>query len=149
MSKSEALPFTFINSLFSRARTRELPGNYPFAVKQGFISEFSRKWHTPAETLFSDTRNILINYVKAIIKDHFATYGRGDLHQRVLSATSLTTNGSLLTFVIICRLVVTDHIKKCCDRTLERIEWLVRLEERPFSLNEHYLGDYKGEYLSG
>jgi hypothetical protein len=39
---------------------------------------------------------------------------------------------------------MSDHIKKRCDETRERIDWLARLEERPFSLNEHYFRDYKG-----
>src|SRR5262245_39717111 len=100
---------------FSRAGTRELPGIYPFAVQETFISEFRRKWRGPADTLFRDTRTILTNYVKAIIREHFATYGRGDLHQRVLSATFFTL---ILTFCDHHRLVLTDHMKKCCDRTL-------------------------------
>lgn len=34
------------------------------------------------------------------------------------------------------------------ERAEERINWLVELENRPFSLNTHYLADYKDKFLA-
>jgi hypothetical protein len=44
--------------------------------------------------------------------------------------------------------VLTDHIKKCCERTTGQIVWLIRLEEKPFTLNEHYHCDYREKFLA-
>ena len=41
-----------------------------------------------------------------------------------------------------------DHLKSCFARTEQRINWLVDLEDTPFSLNTHYLSDYKEKFLT-
>lgn len=46
------------------------------------------------------------------------------------------------------RVILSDHIKKRCERTLAQIEWLIHLEDRPFTLNTHYLADYKDKFLT-
>jgi hypothetical protein len=33
-------------------------------------------------------------------------------------------------------------------RTQERLAWILALEDRPFSLNTHYLADYKDKFLA-
>src|ERR1700729_2021869 len=39
-------------------------------------------------------------------------------------------------------------MKICGDRTKERIDWLLDLEKRPYTLNTHYYSDYKDKFLS-
>jgi hypothetical protein len=39
-------------------------------------------------------------------------------------------------------------LKQCLERAEERIIWLLQIEEQPFSLNTHYLADYKSKFLS-
>jgi hypothetical protein len=46
------------------------------------------------------------------------------------------------------RLVLTDHIKKRCERTMEQVVWLTRLEAKPFTLNEHYHCDYRDKFMA-
>ena len=46
------------------------------------------------------------------------------------------------------RSIVHHHLKQCLERTEERITWLLRIEELPFSLNTHYLSDYRSKFLS-
>jgi hypothetical protein len=46
------------------------------------------------------------------------------------------------------RVVVMEHIKKCGDRTKEKINWLMDLENRPYTINTHYYSDYKDKFLS-
>ena len=41
-----------------------------------------------------------------------------------------------------------QHISLCLERTQERISWLLKLEDKPFSLNTHYLADYKAKFLA-
>lgn len=43
---------------------------------------------------------------------------------------------------------MTEHLKKCGDRTKERISWLLAVEKRPYTLNTHYYSDYKEKFLS-
>ncbi|KZT28391.1 hypothetical protein NEOLEDRAFT_1154609 [Neolentinus lepideus HHB14362 ss-1] len=44
--------------------------------------------------------------------------------------------------------IVSNVIKQLADRTKERIEWLLQLEEDPFTLNGHYYQDYKDKFLA-
>jgi hypothetical protein len=46
------------------------------------------------------------------------------------------------------RVIVTEHIKTCADRTKEKINWLMDLERRAFTLNTHYYSDYKDKFLA-
>ena len=46
------------------------------------------------------------------------------------------------------RTIIQQHIKHCLERTEERISWLLELEDWPFSLNTHYLSDYKDKFLA-
>lgn len=39
-------------------------------------------------------------------------------------------------------------MKKCLERAEERIKWLLELEVSPFSLNTHYLADYRAKFLA-
>lgn len=39
-------------------------------------------------------------------------------------------------------------MKRCAERAEERVEWLLSLEDQPFSLNTHYLASYKSKFLS-
>jgi hypothetical protein len=40
------------------------------------------------------------------------------------------------------------HMKHCRERAEERIKWLLELKDSPFSLNTHYLADYKDKFLA-
>jgi hypothetical protein len=41
-----------------------------------------------------------------------------------------------------------EHVRQAYGRTGEKIQWLLRLEEQPFTLNTHYLADYKNKFLA-
>ncbi|KAF8959975.1 P-loop containing nucleoside triphosphate hydrolase protein [Flammula alnicola] len=112
-----------------RARTRELPGNYPFVVQKTFIDAVIKEWHAPAKVLCKTVHTTVLEHVKGLVSKHFAEFGQGHLEQRVKS-------------------IVQQHMKRCLDRAEERIEWLLQLEDLPFSLNTHYLADYKSKFLS-
>jgi len=51
-------------------------------------------------------------------------------------------------FSFIHRSILQIHIKDCLDRAEGRISWLIELEDLPFSLNTHYLADYKSKFIS-
>jgi hypothetical protein len=46
------------------------------------------------------------------------------------------------------RVVVAEHIKTRGDRTKEKINWLMDLERRAFTLNTHNYSNYKDSFLS-
>ncbi|KAJ3565327.1 hypothetical protein NP233_g7701 [Leucocoprinus birnbaumii] len=122
----------FVDEVFQRAqcyRTRELPGNYPFVVQQSYIDECVLKWRSPARILCKNVYTTLSGYLKNMIHDHFAHFGQGMLEHRV-------------------RILIQDHLKTCLAKTEERINWLVDLEDKAFSLNTHYLTDYRSKFLA-
>ena len=46
------------------------------------------------------------------------------------------------------RTIVQQYIKCCLERTEERISWLLEIEDWPFTVNTHYLSDYKEKFLA-
>ena len=46
------------------------------------------------------------------------------------------------------RTIIQQYIKYCLERTEERISWLLEVEDWPFTLNTHYLSDYKDKFLA-
>lgn len=40
------------------------------------------------------------------------------------------------------------HVQDCMSATERMITWLLSVEERPFSLNTHYLADYREKFLA-
>ncbi|KAL0955559.1 hypothetical protein HGRIS_001798 [Hohenbuehelia grisea] len=122
----------YIDEVLERAytaRTRELPDNYPFVVRASFINEITREWRKPAKNLCDMVYKILSDFIKGLIQDHFSAFGQGQLEQRV-------------------RVIVQDHLQQCRVATEAKIDWLLRLEDRPFTLNTHYLAAYKDKFLS-
>ncbi|KAJ6565738.1 P-loop containing nucleoside triphosphate hydrolase protein [Mycena sp. CBHHK59/15] len=123
----------FIDQVFARAlsaRTRELPGHYPFVVQKSFISEFTAKWAAPAQILCRLVHSTLSEQVRALISTHFSAFGQGGLEQRII-------------------VIVQNHMKERADIAQSLIEKFIRLEiDGPLTLNEHYLSDYKGKFLS-
>ncbi|KIM36795.1 hypothetical protein M413DRAFT_448928 [Hebeloma cylindrosporum] len=112
-----------------RARTRELPGHYPFVVQKTFIDNVVKEWHAPAQILCKTVHLTIADHAKSLVTKHFREFGQGLLEQRVKS-------------------IVHHHLKQCLERAEERIAWLLGLEDLPFSLNTHYLSDYKSKFLA-
>ncbi|KAJ7866123.1 P-loop containing nucleoside triphosphate hydrolase protein [Mycena leptocephala] len=116
---------------FDSARTRELPGHYPFVVQESFIVEFTSKWATPAMVLCRFVHNTLGQHVKALITLHFSSFGQVGLEQRVM------------------KILVQDYMKQRANAAQVLISKLICLErDGPLTLNEHQLADYKTKFLS-
>ncbi|KIL62473.1 hypothetical protein M378DRAFT_179683 [Amanita muscaria Koide BX008] len=112
-----------------QARTRELPGNYPYVVQEECIKSLITHWRNPALSLCQYVYQLILDHVKELVQRHFSSFGQGFLEQRV-------------------RIMMQDHVKRCWERTEERIEWLLEIEERPATLNTHYLADYRDKFLA-
>jgi len=76
---------TITHHLLGRARTRELPGSYPFVVQETFIRTIVKQWYGPMEVLCKAVFGILVEHVKKLVTAHFGSFGHGGLEQRVKS----------------------------------------------------------------
>ncbi|TFK21930.1 hypothetical protein FA15DRAFT_644882 [Coprinopsis marcescibilis] len=122
----------YVDQVLTRAheaRTRELPGVIPFVVQKKYMDDIVKQWHHPTIRLLKSVRTILMNHVKDAISDHFADFGQGLLEQRIWT-------------------ILYQHLKDRFDATQSRLEWLLELEGRPFTLNTHYLADYKDKFTT-
>ncbi|KAF6746771.1 P-loop containing nucleoside triphosphate hydrolase protein [Ephemerocybe angulata] len=122
----------YVDEVFARARkarTRELPGNYPFAVQKTFIVDIVKQWKQPALVYLQTVQTFMLAHTKMLVSKHFSEFGQGILEQRVRS-------------------IVHNHLKQCFKRAEERVLWVLETEENPFTVNYHYLSDYKSKFLA-
>lgn len=63
--------------------------------------------------------------------------GAARIHNRL--ATHSYPNNSM---------IVHNHLKQCFSKAEERVIWLLETEQSPFTVNYHYLSDYKSKFLS-
>ncbi|KAF9047682.1 P-loop containing nucleoside triphosphate hydrolase protein [Panaeolus papilionaceus] len=112
-----------------KARTRELPGHYPFVVQQTFIENIMKEWEEPTRWLCNSVYTTIDNHLKQLVSKIFSGFGQGHLEQRV-------------------RAIIRAHLKRCLETCERQVMWLLRLEARPFSLNTHYLEDYRAKFIA-
>ncbi|KAI0343433.1 hypothetical protein BDW22DRAFT_1355868 [Trametopsis cervina] len=110
------------------ARTRELRDHYPFDVTKEYIKSCVDKWNTPSRKLFDTTVQILNAHIKLIIAHHFGKFTYGSLQQRVTT-------------------IINEHLKTCGDDTVRQLTWLLDLEMRPRTMNDHYYADCRDRFL--
>ncbi|KAJ7152852.1 P-loop containing nucleoside triphosphate hydrolase protein [Mycena filopes] len=128
-----APPLIFLNQVMDRAhsaRTRELPGNYPFVVQKSFINEFTAQWEAPAQLLCRAVHSALAQHIKALICRHFGQFGQGALERNVI-------------------IHVQDYMNQRTEAAQTLITKFIALEkDGPMTLNEHYLADYRAKFLA-
>ncbi|KAF9258362.1 hypothetical protein L218DRAFT_735587 [Marasmius fiardii PR-910] len=120
----------YLDEVLCRAndsRTRELPGNHPYIVEESFVSEITAKWTAPTQTLCHKAYESVLRQVVALVKKHFGEFGQGHLERQISN-------------------IVQDHLRKRYDQTRGRLEWLVKLEDRPNTSNTHYFDDYRDKF---
>lgn len=66
-----------------RAKTRELPDNYPFVVTRRLIKQTIQKWDDPSRELFEAEYAVLVERVNSMIEENFASFVHGGLYHRV------------------------------------------------------------------
>ncbi|KAJ6476119.1 P-loop containing nucleoside triphosphate hydrolase protein [Mycena sanguinolenta] len=104
------------------ARSRELPGHYPFAVQKAYIAEFTCNWAHPARELCASVHKTFSEQVKALITTHFSKFGHA---------------------------VVQAFIQEQANITQAAIVKHIQYEDYgPQTLNTHYLSDYKEKFLN-
>jgi hypothetical protein len=102
------------------------------------------KWKQPAYALFEKSKQKLSSHLKRIV-DRQAT--QDSLKQAiwfVLSRHSLL----ILSWVYAHRRVVDAHISARAKETVERIDFLMKLETQPYTRNNHYFTDSRNKFYS-
>ncbi|KAG8813825.1 hypothetical protein FRC17_001407, partial [Serendipita sp. 399] len=121
------------------AITRELPGNYPYAIKQKYIAHFTANWLQPAQVFFGAVERQFSRRLKTLIANHFGSHRAGGLEKAVLD-------------------IILVKLKECSICTQEKmVECLALEHQEPMtcngsSLSHHkarYLAQYKAEYIRG
>ena len=137
-----------------RARTRELPGHFPFIVQESFIKSITGQWRQPALDFSQAVHGSILYHAKKLVKKHFSQFGQGHLEHHVKYVSSYSVISTQLTmyrFIFsnwISRTIMLQHIEKCKRQAEDKIAWLLKLEDRPFSLNTHYLTSYRDKFLA-
>ncbi|KIJ53715.1 hypothetical protein M422DRAFT_42801 [Sphaerobolus stellatus SS14] len=111
-----------------KATNRELTGFYPYQVVKDLIATSTNKWREPAETLVDGIYQIILRQNSDLIEKHFGRYTAGGLRQRVWK-------------------LVHDFAQARREEAIKRVSWMLELESDPFTLNQHYLDDYRNKYL--
>ncbi|KAH7099991.1 P-loop containing nucleoside triphosphate hydrolase protein [Auriculariales sp. MPI-PUGE-AT-0066] len=120
----------YVDEVMLRANksvTRELPDNYSYIVTQEYILEFVKLWERPAKDMFINVERRVNAHLKRIIEEFFDGHDAGGLNIAVSNA-------------------VTSFLNECKIRATERLRWLLAIENEPFTLNEHYLAEYKKKW---
>ncbi|KAF7797716.1 hypothetical protein EIP86_008916 [Pleurotus ostreatoroseus] len=107
--------------------TRQLPYNVPFRAKVALIEKIFKDWDIYCEKCFSSVYDVTLAALKDCIKTSFGTF-----------RTSLPDH---------VHVIVEDLVEQCKTATLARIDWMLQLENPPFTLNDHYFANYREEYL--
>ena len=64
-------------------RTRELPDNYPYAIRMWYIKEFIKQWEDPANVYFAEVCRIVQTFTKELVREHFGRFSDSGLHGHV------------------------------------------------------------------
>ncbi|KAJ7587408.1 P-loop containing nucleoside triphosphate hydrolase protein [Mycena floridula] len=113
----------------SESRSRELPTNYPYVVHEEFIGQFIVQWKDPALRLSRQVHDLTSKYVDQLVMKHFSAFGQRLLEQRV-------------------RVLIQSRLEQRLEVNQAQIHRLIELESQPFTLNTHYLSDYKEKFIS-
>ncbi|KAH7102133.1 P-loop containing nucleoside triphosphate hydrolase protein [Auriculariales sp. MPI-PUGE-AT-0066] len=112
------------------ARTRELPGNVPFAVKKHYIVLFLATWDAPTSRCFDKSLTIFTEELDRIVLKHFGRYAHGSLLEVVRGA-------------------VAAHILDIAKIAKQGLGLAVlRERELIITQSDHYLSAYKAKFLA-
>lgn len=146
---SDLLCFIIILTQLPRARTRELPDNYPFIVQKLYIAEIVTQWQRPAMQLFETIYKKLSEDINPQIIAHFEHIGSGSFMQSVKLVINVTFFFKKKIINDTCyRMLFLDHVNKCRDVARIRINWLLQLEKTPYTINDNYFSERRDKYLA-
>ncbi|KAG8931126.1 hypothetical protein FRC01_001827 [Tulasnella sp. 417] len=106
-----------------QSRTRELPGNFPFSVKEALISHCTSQWREIASQCFQEVSDHLLDHVRHLIETQFGRYTGGGLKADV------------------------NHVQDLAESATQKLDELCQAEATPYTQNEHYFFDYREKLL--
>ncbi|KAG8960371.1 hypothetical protein FRC03_006610 [Tulasnella sp. 419] len=113
-----------------RSRTREWPGNYPFAMKENIFREAILLWENIAKACFKTVESTLIEHLNQLINEHFKS----------------ESNVNLATAV---RKIVDEELGICAESAKARIKGTCQGEmEKYFTQNLHYFLAFRDKLLN-
>ncbi|XP_006461470.1 hypothetical protein AGABI2DRAFT_192973 [Agaricus bisporus var. bisporus H97] len=124
----ESINVNEVHARMTESRSRELPGNFPFVVQREYIKDILLQWENPVIWLCDRVFQILAEHTKELVHHHFSTFGQGRLEQRI-------------------QLIMYEHLGNCLEAAKKKVAWLLKVEGEPFTVNNHYLADYKEKFL--
>ncbi|CAE6540893.1 unnamed protein product [Rhizoctonia solani] len=110
------------------ARTRELPGEFPFAVTEELVTRTMELWRQPVKDVFGRAERIFVQRLTALVEIHFGQHAHGGLRAAILK-------------------IVLEKLDECKKATTQELDFLLDMESLPFTLNSHYYLDYKEKFL--
>ncbi|KZV86782.1 hypothetical protein EXIGLDRAFT_680607 [Exidia glandulosa HHB12029] len=124
-----AVKIVDVMKVATEARTRELPGNYPFSVKAYYIFRFLEKWESPTFDCFEGAFKTFVEDLAKLVDEHFGVYVHGGLLSQIQT-------------------VVNAQVQACAAdaRIVLRMEML-KETEAIYTQNDHYLEAYKAKFL--
>lgn len=111
-----------------KSLTRQLPYNTPFVAKVALIETFFIDWDEYSQKCFSAVYEAAQYELRLLADKHFGGYGGTPLLEHV-------------------RTIVEEQIERSRAKTLDRIQWMLELENPPFTNNDHYFSSYRDKYL--
>ncbi|KAB5589117.1 Myxovirus resistance protein [Ceratobasidium theobromae] len=109
------------------ARTRELPGEFPFAVTEELVTQTLKSWREPVQEVFVRAERIFVQRLTSLVEHHFGKHSHGGLRG-------------------IIQKTVLEQLEECKTKTLQELEFMLDMESLPFTLNSHYYLDYKEKF---
>ncbi|KAG8921682.1 hypothetical protein FRC03_012789 [Tulasnella sp. 419] len=113
-----------------RSRTREWPGDYPFAIKENIVREAIMQWEALANSCFKTVESALNGHLNQLINEHFKQEANPCLIDVVRKTVEEQLN--------ICAKSVKTRIKGTCQGELEKY----------FTQNHHYFFAFRDKLLN-
>ncbi|KAJ3559503.1 hypothetical protein NM688_g304 [Phlebia brevispora] len=111
-----------------RSLTRQLPHYVPFTSQVFLIERFCADWDVHCQKCFSVVHDATLTILRQCVESHFGRF-RTVLRDRV-------------------NMIVDDLVERCRSDTLKRIDWMLKLENPPYTENDHYYSRYHEEYMT-
>ncbi|KAH8091801.1 P-loop containing nucleoside triphosphate hydrolase protein [Cristinia sonorae] len=109
--------------------TRELPYNVPFKAKVSLIRKFSEPWIDFSSNCLASIHEVSSDALHQLVHTHFGKFAMTGLLDMIQA-------------------IVETQIEKSRSNTQERLKWMLKLEDPPFTMNDHYFSLYREKYLT-
>ncbi|THG95428.1 hypothetical protein EW026_g6225 [Hermanssonia centrifuga] len=97
--------------------------------KVALIERFFKDWESHYLRCFAVVHEATLDELKQLVEHHFGRFTATPLLDHVNS-------------------IVEDQVEQCRARTIEKMQWMLELENPPFTNNDHYFSSNRDKYLA-